>query len=169
MDYRGDQGGRVADDASGGGRDDAPTFAGVEERLIEALLLWRRAPDREASWQHVRSLWPDIGRHGWRVDVDGEFDEREAAPEPKRPGLTRDEVAEMNRVAEWMRFVPERDRRLVVLALGQKAGGRENVDWARVRRRLDAEIGRKGLYRRYCRAIAGVVRELDAGHIALSR
>jgi hypothetical protein len=42
--------------------------------------------------------------------------------------------------SEWLTWVDERDRRLVILALVQRATGRTNVDWNRIKRLISAEL-----------------------------
>lgn len=147
------------------------TFDAVQERMVEAMLLWRRAPDRERGWLTVRAYWPEISRQGWRVDVDGEHDEREAdeKPDPRPLPLTRDEVAEMQLVGEWLGLVPEQDRKLVVYALAALASGRRRVPWLRLRRPLGVKLGADGLRKRYGAALAGICAALNAQKTAENR
>ncbi len=138
------------------------TFEALEERLVAGLLLWLRAPDREQSWHRVRAYWPDIMRQPWRVDVDGEFDERAATPETRRPALTRDEVAEMEQVAELLLLVPDRDRKLVSIVLGCLARGDKAVPWLRIWDGFGrGRPGPEGLRSRYSRAINALAIQLS--------
>ncbi|HWT12286.1 MAG TPA: hypothetical protein VN231_06005 [Allosphingosinicella sp.] len=138
------------------------TFDDVETRLADAMEAWWRVPDRERGWQHVRALWPDIARQGWRVDVDGEFDEREAVQVPRRPALTRDQVKAMVEASEWLAFVPERDRRLVAIVLTYRVRGFDKVPWLRIWDRLGrGRPGPEGLRKRYGRALAGIAAALN--------
>ncbi|HVQ09538.1 MAG TPA: hypothetical protein VMS43_13990 [Allosphingosinicella sp.] len=146
------------------------TFREVEGRLIEALRHWRRMPDRERGWLHVKALWPELKHHGWRVDVEGEFSEREMDPVPRRPHLTRGQIAQMNEASEWLLIVPERDRRMVALALAfQVAGGDRRMSWERVWRDVGrGRPGPDGLRMRYSRAITRIAQHLTKDQIPLS-
>jgi hypothetical protein len=155
MNYAETNAGRVRVEGSKAGR--FFSFEDVEGRLVEALQLWRQAPDRERGWQHVKALWPDILRHGWRVDVDGEFDERAAIVEPRRPALTRGQVADMVEASDWIVHVDERDRKLVVSVLTLKARGVGNIQWTRIWERFGrGRPGPDGLRKRYSRAIGSL-------------
>jgi hypothetical protein len=134
---------------------DLLTFAAVQDRMVDAVRLWQRAPDRERGWQSIRSYWPDIVRH----TALGDYSDDEAEPRPLP--LTRAEVAEMNMVGEWLRFVPEADRRLVALALAALATGRKRVPWMRLRRAMGVTFGADALRKRYCAAISDVCHALN--------
>jgi hypothetical protein len=132
------------------------TFDQVEERLIEAMLLWRRAPDRERGWLTVRAFWPEIARQGWRVGVDGEWDERadeEERQEPRPLPLTRAQVAEMNQVGEWFVILPEADRKLVAMAIAALASGKKRIPWSRLLKPMGMKRGAGSLAKRYGRAL----------------
>jgi len=146
------------------GRKDFWTFDMVEERLVEAMELWRRAPDRERAWQHIRAYWPEVLRRPGRLVVDGEHDEREEdKAEPRPLPLTRAEVAEMNAAGELLQLAPERDRRLVAIVLAYRARGFDKVPWLRIWDRLGrGKPGPDGLRKRYTRSISDIA-------IALSR
>jgi hypothetical protein len=79
----------------------------------------------------------------------------------RRGALTRDEVARRDEASEWLRFVPDADRELVVLALGCLANGQKHVPWMRLRRPLGVQYGADGLRKRYCRALAGIAERLN--------
>jgi pantothenate kinase type III len=55
----------------------------------------------------------------------------------------------------------EDSRRIVVLALIERAAGRQRTDWARIKRAVGVEVGNKGVYRRYTRAITGIAKRLN--------
>lgn len=151
------------------------TFDAVEERLIEAVALWRRSPGG--------GRWPFAGDAPWqlmtrktRIEA-GDFRGREMqlrmqaedAEEAKRwegrdrfGPLSRDDVARRDEASEWLGYVEPASRRVVILALVQLEAGRTNVDWLRIKRALGAEIESKGIYRRYTRAIAAIARRLNA-------
>jgi hypothetical protein len=163
MNYADTNAGRVQAEASEPGRVKSFwTFDDVETRLAEAMRLWWQAPDRERGWQHVKAMWPEIQRHGWRVDVDGEFDERPAIEEPRPLPLTRDQVAEMIEASEWLAHAPERDRKLVAIVLVYHAKGAREVPWKRIWERLGrGKPGPDGLRKRYSRAIAAIAKVLS--------
>jgi len=153
------------------------TFAAVEERLIETMLLWRRSPGS--------GRWPFAGDAPWqlmtratRIEEGGfkgrelqlrmqaeDVEEAKANEGRERSGpLTREDVARRDETSDWLRHVPEDDRRLVILVLVRRAAGVKRIDWARIKRELSAGIEHKGLYRRYSRAIAGIAAALNSGN-----
>src|SRR3546814_532230 len=97
------------------------TFEAVQERLVEAMLLWRRMPDRERGWLAVKAYWPDLRRHNHF----GDYADAEATPRPLP--LSRAEIRRMEEASEWLLLVNERDRALVALAVAWLAGGRSQV------------------------------------------
>lgn len=145
--------GRIGADGSDHGR--FWTFEAVQERLIDAMLLWRRAPDRERGWLTVRAYWPEMRRHNHF----GDYSDEEALPRPLP--LTRAEVAEMNAVGEWLAFVPERDRRLVALAVSKLENGASQVPWLALRKAMGVTFGAHGLRKRYSRALTAIAMALN--------
>lgn len=138
------------------------SFDAVEERLVEAMRCWWRMPDRERGWQRVKAIWPETKSHGWRVGVDGEHSEREADPQPRRPALTRGEIEEARQASEWMAHVPERDRRMVAMAIGALAGGARRVPWLAIWDALGrGRPGPEGLRMRYSRALTNIANALN--------
>ncbi|HEX7856105.1 MAG TPA: hypothetical protein VF503_20690 [Sphingobium sp.] len=134
----------------------------VEERLIEAMCLWRRSPDREAAWLRVKAMWPDITREWAAGDYDARGYLGNSSDVPLRPlPLVRAEVGRMEEAGTWIaRFVGERDRKLVVMVLGYKASDRR-PPWLDIKRRMGIPFGAAGLTRRYERAVSGIVKALD--------
>jgi hypothetical protein len=153
--------GRVDAEASSSGRGAFWTFEAVQDRLIEAMLLWRRAPDRERGWLHVKAYWPDIRRMPWWMTVSGEHDELEKEPQLRPLPLTRADVAAMNEAGDWLALVPERDRKLVALAVSALASGAKQVPWMELKRAMGVEFGAHGLRKRYSRALAGICTALN--------
>lgn len=152
MNYSDTNAGRIAAEASAGGS--IVTFADVEARLVEALRCWRRMPGggrwpfaADGPWHLIRKEWAD-------------WDARDPAPLRRLP-LRRDEIAAMEEATEWLRLVPDRDRRIVVLALLQLAAGRRQVSWSEVKRRLGVGIGARGVGMRYRRAISNIAKALS--------
>jgi len=158
------------------------TFDAVEERLIDAMLLWKRSPGG--------GKWPFAGDAPWHLmsrktrtaealtrgklkpaeeaevvaRLLREEDDRETAQwqgrDRPRP-LTRDEVDRRDEATEWLGFVPNADRKLVIMALTEKASGRK-VSWMRLKPLLGVAFGADGLRKRYSRAISGIARALNA-------
>jgi hypothetical protein len=136
------------------------TFDMVEAALIEAHDLWRRSP--RAGHAPLKSCWPNEMLQ--RIDG-GDHDGRGGdmiAPEPRPLPLSRAEVAQRDRVSEWLGLIPgEINRRIVVLAVAQLASGRSQVSWRKVQRRLRIERGRGALARRYDRALGAICAGLN--------
>jgi hypothetical protein len=47
------------------------SFSDVEERLVEAMLVCWRNPDRERGWMRIRSAWPDVAAEPGDYDARG--------------------------------------------------------------------------------------------------
>lgn len=139
------------------------TYEDAVETMVDVAQLWRKAPDRERSWQAVRCAWPDILRHAWRRGVGGEWDEQEEDPEPTSIPLTRDQVGMMDRVGEWLLHVDEEDRRLVVVAVAYLARGSKRVPWDKVWKRLGrGKPGPDGLRKRFGGAVTAICGAVNA-------
>jgi hypothetical protein len=160
------------------GRNEFWTFDAVQERLIEAMRLWWRSPGG--------GRWPFAGDAPWhlmtrrtRIEA-GDFKGRELqlreqaddAEEAKRwegrdrkGPLSRDEVALRDEATEWLLWVPERDRRLVIIALTQLAAGHANPSWMKIKTMVGVEFGADGLRKRYSRAVSGVAQRLNGSVI----
>jgi hypothetical protein len=151
------------------------TFDAVQERLVEAMRLWWRSPGG--------GQWPFAGDAPWhlmtrktRIEA-GEFKggrelqlrmQAEDAEEAQRWAgrdrtgpLSRDDVAIRDEATEWLTWVADDSRKVVVAVLVQRAAGRDSIDWAKVKRAIGAEIGNKGVYRRYTRAISAIAKRLN--------
>lgn len=127
------------------------TFADVQERLVEALIMLWRLPDRETGWQRLGSKdgpWDQI------VAEWGDYADDDA--QPSMPGLTRTEVAEMEEALGWMAHVSDRDRRLVGLAIVQLARGGREISWRRLLAPMGLTLGTDGLRMRYGRALNAI-------------
>jgi hypothetical protein len=146
-----------------GGKAEMWSFDVVEERLVEAVRNLGRMPDRERGWLSTATmaLWRQVKRE-WGDYVDSD----EA---PRKPGLTRRELAEMEEALGWVANVPEGDsRRIMGLALRQLA--REDstrVAWTAVRRAMPdgASWTTDGLRKRYSRALTMICNRLNAAEI----
>lgn len=151
----------MGEQASNGGRDGFWTFEVVQERLVDAMRCWWRAHDRDGRFGlsgRISSLWQQsvddplalIERHGM------------VTPEPRPLPLSRADIARMTEASEWLAYVPERDRVLVVAALEQLAGGRDQVPWLKLKHQLGIKFGADGLRKRYSRAITSIANALNA-------
>lgn len=140
------------------------SFGDVEARLVEAMAVLYRLPDREAGWRKVQimSLWRQVQRE-WGDYVD-------ADQAPRQPGVTRREMAEMEEALGWLDWVPSGDtRRIVGMALHQLLSGVRKghavISWTAMHRRLAARGERgwttDGLRKRYGRAIGTVCARLN--------
>ncbi|RIA37488.1 hypothetical protein DFR49_3373 [Hephaestia caeni] len=136
------------------------TFDMVQDRLIEAMIMLWRMPDRERGWQRVRSLWPDI----WRHNHFGDYADTDPDAVPRVPPATREEIGEMEEALGWMRFVPDRDRKLVGLAIGRLARGERAVAWRDLLAPMGVKRGADGLRMRYGRAINRICVALSGGN-----
>lgn len=135
---------------------DVVTFKEVEQAMVEAMELWRRSPGsgRGSPWA-ADAPW-DLGDqplYGPEVDKDV----------PLRPApLTRAEVGVRDAVSAWLQIVPERDRRLVGLAINQMARtGHRSPAFKDLRGPMGIALGADGLRMRYNRAIHAIARYLN--------
>lgn len=146
------------------------TFAMVEERMIEALQLWRRMPDGDARFGlggRISSIWRSFVRDREMLIAAGELVQATSSGSvPIRMRPTRDDVAAMEEASEWLLLAPERDRQIIVLALSQRAAGFKRVRWAKVREAMATEHGTRSLGMRYSRAITAIANALNKGSSA---
>src|SRR3546814_8311083 len=131
------------------------TFEMVQERLVEAMLLWRRMPDRERGWLAVKAYWPEMRRHNHF----GDYADVEASPRPLP--LSLEDYARMEQASGWLAYVRGQDRPLIALAVAWLAAGYQSVHWLKLRRPLGVTYGADGLRMRYGRAITAIARRLD--------
>lgn len=150
------------------------SFAGVEAALVEAVRMLRRLPGEGRMPFATDGPWHLISREAraegdlqaWKQEREAEA-VREERNRARAAGLTAEEVTCMETTLAWLEHVAERDRKLVVLALQQLAGGAARVRWSAVRKGLTvsglaAEVGDRALGMRYSRALQGIARRLSA-------
>lgn len=133
------------------------SWAEVEARLVEAARVWRALES---------GRWPFASDGPWHMFVRergdwGWLDER--ADRWERGARLRPSRAEIGAAEEavgWLRLVPERDRRLVVLAVTMLATGESRVPWRRLLPLMGLKLGEHGLRRRYDRAIQSISQAL---------
>lgn len=128
------------------------SFADVEERLVEAVLVMRRLSDREAGWLRVKACWPDIVRERNLGDYDARGIDMETPTLRPLPATRRD-IAEMEEAFAWVLAAKEHDRRLIALAIRALAQGEKRIPWMRLRKPMGIKLGAHGLRKRYERAM----------------
>jgi hypothetical protein len=138
------------------------TFDMVQERLVEAMIICWRNPDRERGWQRIRSAWPDVLRELSAGDYDARGGDLRSSDVEIRPAsLTRVEVAEMEEAFGWLDRVPVEDRKLIGLAIVRLARGHRQVPWRELLKPMGLHRGSDGLRMRYGRAIARIAEALN--------
>jgi hypothetical protein len=158
------------------------SWSDVQERLVDALRLWWRSPGqgtwpfaKDAPWhlmtRRTRLLAADYkqGRE-LQLHLQREDDEEVRRREGREDWgpLSRAEVATRDATTEWLTWISPDARKVVVAATAQLATGRENVDWRRVKAALGTEIGTKGVYRRYSRALTVIAQRLNGGKASVN-
>lgn len=137
------------------------TFEDVQVRFVEAMhMLWRIEGGR----------WPFASDGPWHLFVrerheHGYLSDMEAMADRvanKRQPLSRAEMAELDETIGWLGFAPDRDRRLIVLAVRKLAAGNARVPWIDLLKPMGLTIGAGGLARRYDRAMHVVVKRVNA-------
>ena len=130
----------------------------VEQCLVETMRLWRRSPG-DGRWPFASDgPWHLVKRELYGPDVDKD--------EPVRPlPLSRADVRRRDQASGWLLEVPERDRRLVCLALLHRARGAKQVPWGKLKRAMGIELGSDGLRRRCERGITDICKALNARKI----
>lgn len=144
------------------------SYGDVIERLVEAWGFLRRMPDREAGWVRsgqVSSLYrlcQLTPREAWSLyRIDSDDYDRDA--QPRQPGLRAAEVDRMNETLAWVEWVPERDRKLVGVALSRLERGDATVPWIALAPVLALGVGPDALRMRFDRAITRIAARLAAG------
>lgn len=127
MDYQSGAAGRIGSEGSGTGS--FMTFFDVRDRLVAAARLWRRMPDSDDRYGlsgRISSIWSQYVRD--RALIDAHL----TAERPRSLPPSRADIDRMLEATDWILHVPERDRRLVMVALDFLAGGRARVPWETV-------------------------------------
>lgn len=131
------------------------SFDLVEEQLIEMIQLWWRSPG-EGRWPFASDgPWHLVDRHVFGPDVDKD------APVKPLP-LSIAQIERRDRASAWLAMLPERDRRLVCLALAQYAKGKTQVRWSSIRKALRLDLSSSAMIARYDRAISALCVALNA-------
>ena len=165
----GSDGGRVADPRLAHGRGELLSFADIEERLVQAMLIYWRNPDRERGWQQLRSGWPDVLREVSAGDYDARGGDQSSSDVAIRPAaLTRLEVAEATEAFDWLDIIDPKDRKLIGLAIAALARGAKQIPWMHLRKPMGVTRGADGLRKRYERALGEVCRSVNGGFLRVS-
>lgn len=158
---------------------DVVTFKEVEQALVEAARLWWRTPDKigpsgrniliSGSGGTGIQIGMGFGKDGpWELadrDLYGPDVDKDA-PIRMAP-LSRAEVAVREAISAWLLWAPERDRRLVAVAVRQMAArGYKSPKFMELRRAMGIALGADGLRMRYNRAVTGIARELNCNEPA---
>lgn len=138
------------------GRGLSLSFAEVEERLVQAMLVYWRQPDAERGWLRLRAHWPDVSAEAGDYDARG-GDLRSSDVVLRPASLTRAETAAAGEAFGWLDVVPPADRKLIGLAITALARGESRVPWLRLLRPMGMAHGSEGLRKRYGRAMRRVV------------
>lgn len=133
------------------------SFAAVEERLVEAMQL---------QWRTESGTWGFASDGPWHLIVRDWWDwaAHEDKPVPRIP-LSREQIARMDEASGWLALAPERDRKLVVLAVTALAAGRKVVPWRALLRPLGIVRGADALRKRYGSALNVICKALNAAEI----
>lgn len=164
----------------GADRSEVVTFKEVELALVEAARLWWRTPGTlgpsgrggmpaSGTGDGIQTgigfgkdgPWELADRDLYGPDVDKDAPIR-AAP------LSRAEVAVREAISAWLLWAPERDRRLVAVAVRQMAArGYKSPKFMELRKAMGIDLGADGLRMRYNRAVHGIAQKLncDAGAV----
>jgi hypothetical protein len=147
-----------------GGRMPTWTWQLVEDRMAEAMAHWWRSSDSEARFSlggRISSIWRQAFTDKMALI-------EQLGMEPTPPAampLSRADIRRMEEASEWMRFVPEADRRLVVIVLVKLASGSKSASWMAIWKALGrGKPGPEGLRSRYSRAITCVANALNGGN-----
>jgi hypothetical protein len=147
------------------GGNELTTWQEVQDRMVEAMANWMRSPDSEARFSlggRISSIW----RQAF-TDKLALIEQLDMEPSPPMAlPLSRGDIARMTEASEWMRFVPDADRRLVVIVLAQLARGRPTVPWLAIWKEIGrGRPGPDGLRSRYSRALTDVCVALNGGKL----
>lgn len=138
------------------------TYEAVEARLIEAMWVSRRMPDREGMWQSLRAYWPDIVRERCLGDYDayGYLGNSSDLPEA-RISIPPAQMDRASVATDWLALLDDEASRLrVKLALEWKVGGRR-VGWTRIGRIMGVKAGREAIKVKYIEAVAYITCRLN--------
>lgn len=131
------------------------TFEDLQEALVEAVTIYRRA--------FVRGAWPFAGDGPWHLFRHDALDHGayDRARMPKVPP-SRAELGEMQVRLDWLRLIAsDDDRVLVVRAIEALADGASRVPWARLVQAKPRWRTADALAYRYRKALAVLVKRVN--------
>ncbi|WP_242149578.1 hypothetical protein [Sphingomonas sp. BAUL-RG-20F-R05-02] len=139
------------------------SFEDLQERLVEAMRICWRHPDRERGWQFVRSAWPEAMQepedYNARVAIEDYEPIRTAA-------LTRADVGAMEEAFGWLDHVKPADRKLIGVAVTALARGDTRVPWGELTGPDGSLSGSADYARiRYGRAMSRLCDRLNRGAV----
>lgn len=141
------------------------SFDDVETRLVEAMRICWRLPDRERGWLRLRAYWPDVSAEAGDYDARG-GDHRSSDVAIRPASLTRAEHAAMEEALGWLDMVKANDRKLIGLAITALARGESRIPWRELLAPMGLKLGADGLRMRYGRALSNIVARLNSLPIA---
>lgn len=132
-------------------------FDRLEARLVEAM---------QFQWRTEGGTWGFASDGPWHLIVRDWWDwaAHEDKPVPRIP-LSREQLRRMEEASGWLAYAPERDRKLVVLAITSLAAGRKVVPFRALLRPMGLRTGADGLRKRYSRAINAICQVLNAAEM----
>lgn len=132
-------------------------FQAVEARLVEAM---------QFQWRTEGGTWGFASDGPWHLIVRDWWDwaAHEDKPVPRIP-LSREQLKRMEEASAWLAYAPERDRKLVVLAVTALAAGRKVVPWRALLKPMGLKLGAHGLRKRYSRAVTCICEALNTAEI----
>jgi hypothetical protein len=143
-------------------RGDFHSFEDVQERLVEAMRICWRHPDRERGWQFVRSAWPEAMREV--EDYNARVANVDYEPVIRTASLTRADIAAMEEAFGWLDHVQPDDRKLIGLAITALARGDTRVPWGALTGPDGSLSGSADYARiRYGRAMSRLCNRLNSG------
>lgn len=149
--------------------DEAVTFDGVVEALVEAYGFLMRLPDRERSFLQAGSRVSSIYDRGTLTEADvwtafgwlaGVFDEEAT---PRLPGLRAPEVDRMWSTLAWVEWVEPDHRRLVGVVLAMLHRGEARPPWRAIKGKMGWGGHEDALRRRWERAVHRIAVKLARG------
>lgn len=140
------------------------SYSLVNERLVEAMRLWQRAPGKIGPGRgnpFARDFPAELITKETRAgDYDARGGDLDAAP-IRTAAMTRAELELRDEASAWLVYVPAADRRLVIICLAFQANGASRIPWLEVRREMGIKLGAGGLARRYTMAITKICNQLN--------
>ena len=134
------------------------TAAEVEERLIEAILVFARFPNKERGWQHTRSHMP---QHLYDPLDHGKFETGKA-----KIGIAIDEMDRVNPTLDWLKVPTVVQRMVMQHVLIYKSLAYDRIPWEKIKRRHGwGMVDVRSLKKQYGRGLQSIADALTTGHL----